>query len=233
MMSAGIRSGVNWILENDSSSPSARVLISRVLPSPGTPSRRTWPPANIPISTWLMISRCPTMTFSTSARSTSNEATKSCTRASWVIATPLLRRRRREQRIRSGGSFRSHYKPRESRGHRARQRLVLRTGRLQATRQPCGNSLRGLALTSSAQAAGTCRTNGQRHEAPQPAVFRPMRPARAGDTLPRSRRARARADTSIRPARGPPHRGGHATPDRAPAAPPARRARRCPRTAVR
>ena len=41
MMSAGIRSGVNWMRENESSSPSESVLTSSVLPSPGTPSSST------------------------------------------------------------------------------------------------------------------------------------------------------------------------------------------------
>src|SRR5262249_26626413 len=38
---------------------------------------------------WLMISRWPTMTFSTSARSASNAVTNSRTRPSSVIASPL------------------------------------------------------------------------------------------------------------------------------------------------
>ena len=45
-MSAGIRSGVNWMRENDSSSASASVRTSSVLPRPGTPSSSTWPPAS-------------------------------------------------------------------------------------------------------------------------------------------------------------------------------------------
>ena len=51
MISAGIRSGVNWIRENESSSPSASVFMRSVLPRPGTPSRRTCPPANMPVRT--------------------------------------------------------------------------------------------------------------------------------------------------------------------------------------
>ena len=38
MMSAGIRSGVNWMRLKSSESASARVRTSNVLPSPGTPS---------------------------------------------------------------------------------------------------------------------------------------------------------------------------------------------------
>ena len=41
MMSPGIRSGVNWMREKESSRLSARVLIRSVLPSPGTPSSST------------------------------------------------------------------------------------------------------------------------------------------------------------------------------------------------
>ena len=45
-ISAGIRSGVNWIRANFRASASATVRTSSVLPRPGTPSRSTWPPAN-------------------------------------------------------------------------------------------------------------------------------------------------------------------------------------------
>jgi len=47
VMSEGIRSGVNWIRLKSSSSTAARVLISRVLASPGTPTKSTCPRANI------------------------------------------------------------------------------------------------------------------------------------------------------------------------------------------
>src|SRR5206468_4447276 len=57
-----------------------------VLPRPGTPSSRTWPPANSPVRTWLMTSRCPTITFSTSPRNASNAVTNAWTREScWLI----------------------------------------------------------------------------------------------------------------------------------------------------
>src|SRR5205809_375990 len=53
---------------------------------PGTPSSRTWPPANSPVRTWLMTSRCPTITFSTSLRNASNAVTNAWTREScWLI----------------------------------------------------------------------------------------------------------------------------------------------------
>ena len=43
MMSAGIRSGVNWMRLNEQSMTSASVRTSIVLPSPGTPSSSAWP----------------------------------------------------------------------------------------------------------------------------------------------------------------------------------------------
>ena len=43
-MSAGMRSGVNWMREYLSCSARASVRSSVVLPSPGTPSSSTWPP---------------------------------------------------------------------------------------------------------------------------------------------------------------------------------------------
>ena len=46
VMSAGIRSGVNWIRLNFRSSTLAMVLINRVLASPGTPVMIECPPTN-------------------------------------------------------------------------------------------------------------------------------------------------------------------------------------------
>ncbi len=45
VISAGIRSGVNWIRANDRSSACASVRTSRVLPRPGTPSSKHMPAA--------------------------------------------------------------------------------------------------------------------------------------------------------------------------------------------
>ena len=53
-MSAGIRSGVNWIRLNDRSRICATVLISSVLARPGTPVIRQWPPVNSAINTSSM-----------------------------------------------------------------------------------------------------------------------------------------------------------------------------------
>ena len=44
MMSDGIRSGVNWMRLNFRSSTWLSVRTSSVLPRPGTPSSRAWPP---------------------------------------------------------------------------------------------------------------------------------------------------------------------------------------------
>jgi hypothetical protein len=62
MTSAGIRSGVNWIRLNGSESACASVRTSSVLPSPGTPSSSTLPPANRQVSTASTTSSCPTIT---------------------------------------------------------------------------------------------------------------------------------------------------------------------------
>ncbi len=45
VMSAGIRSGVNWIRRKPRLIASAIVCTSIVFASPGTPSSRQWPPA--------------------------------------------------------------------------------------------------------------------------------------------------------------------------------------------
>src|SRR4030095_15509203 len=56
-----------------------------------------------------MMSRCPTITFSTSARRPSKAATKSRTRLSCVIGAPLRGYSRREP-IQRDRSFRKHYR---------------------------------------------------------------------------------------------------------------------------
>src|SRR5437867_3218873 len=67
VMSAGMRSGVNWIRLNVQSMTSAIVRTSIVLPSPGTPSRSAWPFARRHMSAWRTSSRWPTITRPTSA----------------------------------------------------------------------------------------------------------------------------------------------------------------------
>ena len=46
--SAGRRSGVNWMRENEALMISASVRTASVLASPGTPSSRMWPPVSMP-----------------------------------------------------------------------------------------------------------------------------------------------------------------------------------------
>src|SRR3982750_1335028 len=59
VISAGSRSGVNWMRWNVAWMVCERVLTSSVLASPGTPSIRQCPPVNRPISTRSTISRWP------------------------------------------------------------------------------------------------------------------------------------------------------------------------------
>ena len=66
VMSAGIRSGVNWIRLKLQSMTSAIVRTSIVLPRPGTPSSRTWLLARRPVSVWRTRAAWPTMTRPTS-----------------------------------------------------------------------------------------------------------------------------------------------------------------------
>jgi hypothetical protein len=61
MMSAGIRSGVNWIRENSRLTAWASERTRYVFPNPGTPSSSTLPPTNSAVSTPSTISSCPTM----------------------------------------------------------------------------------------------------------------------------------------------------------------------------
>ena len=68
VMSPGIRSGVNWMRENERSSTRARVLISSVLARPGTPSSRTCPPAKRAITISSTTRVWPTMTRPISRR---------------------------------------------------------------------------------------------------------------------------------------------------------------------
>ena len=66
VMSDGIRSGVNCTRRNSRSSVRASVRAMRVLPSPGTPSRSTWPRHRSPMSKCSMISCWPITTFAIS-----------------------------------------------------------------------------------------------------------------------------------------------------------------------
>ena len=67
VMSEGIRSGVNWMRLKDRDRHWARLLTSRVLARPGTPTSRQWPRAKMEISTWSITSSMPTMVLCSSA----------------------------------------------------------------------------------------------------------------------------------------------------------------------
>ena len=67
-MSDGIRSGVNCTRLNLRCNTSDRVLTSRVLASPGTPTSRQCPCASRAINNSSMTASCPTMTFLISCR---------------------------------------------------------------------------------------------------------------------------------------------------------------------
>ncbi len=62
VMSAGIRSGVNWMRLKSSDRHLASVEIISVLARPGTPSRMQWPRLNMAISNSSMTWSWPTMT---------------------------------------------------------------------------------------------------------------------------------------------------------------------------
>src|SRR3954469_2572712 len=66
VMSDGIRSGVNWIRENFSSSTRASVCTSSVFASPGTPTIRLLPPTNSVSSTSETTSSWPTIALRSS-----------------------------------------------------------------------------------------------------------------------------------------------------------------------
>ena len=68
MMSAGIRSGVNWMRRKSSSSTRERALTSSVLPSPGTPSSSTLPPQKMAVSVASTTRSWPTIIWPISAR---------------------------------------------------------------------------------------------------------------------------------------------------------------------
>ena len=68
MTSAGRRSGVNWMRENEAWMISARVRTASVLASPGTPSSRMWPPVSSPTSSRSTMASWPTIRRDTSLR---------------------------------------------------------------------------------------------------------------------------------------------------------------------
>ena len=67
-MSAGIRSGVNWMREYSQPSNRASVRTSKVLAMPGTPSMRAWLPVKMAMSAMVAAWSWPMITLATSAR---------------------------------------------------------------------------------------------------------------------------------------------------------------------
>src|SRR5215218_1930582 len=74
VMSAGMRSGVNWIRLKLRSRISASVFTSSVFASPGTPVIRQWPPVKSAIRIWSTTASCPTITLRSSDRIRSRPA---------------------------------------------------------------------------------------------------------------------------------------------------------------
>ena len=68
VMSAGMRSGVNWMRLESVPRTCARVRTNKVLATPGTPSMRACWPVKTAMSAWSTASRWPMMTLPTSAR---------------------------------------------------------------------------------------------------------------------------------------------------------------------
>src|SRR3972149_2900347 len=66
---------------------SASLRTARVLASPGTPSRSTWPRLRSPMRSRSSISFCPTITFRSSVRRVSTK-TASCWTFSWMAWIP-------------------------------------------------------------------------------------------------------------------------------------------------
>src|SRR5581483_4179656 len=98
-MSAGIRSGVNWMREYLRCSTRESVLKSVVFPSPGTPSNSTCPPARRQIRTPSTTSCWPTMIFPISLRAWSSCAV-ACSRTASNGTQPFYTR----YAVQKGGS---------------------------------------------------------------------------------------------------------------------------------
>ena len=89
VISAGIRSGVNCILENLPSIDLARTLASVVLPVPGVASSKIWPPATMAVMTISIVCPFPMMTFWMFSLNISSFSF-ALTQASVVIASDMI-----------------------------------------------------------------------------------------------------------------------------------------------
>src|SRR2546428_116146 len=130
VMSAGMRSGVNWMRWNRTSRASASERTSSVLAVPGTPSSSTWPRASRHTTTSRVAASWP----STTDRMASRMRPASCAGAAPPTRPPRLARprphpprggggprarpRRERERAPAGG------RPREPRQRRRRQRAA-------------------------------------------------------------------------------------------------------------
>src|SRR5215470_15362138 len=86
VMSAGIRSGVNWMRAKLKPVTAPSVRTRSVLPIPGVPSSKTCPSQIKAISNWSMTSRWPTTAFAISARAR-ERASSSCSSAAASMAS--------------------------------------------------------------------------------------------------------------------------------------------------
>ena len=102
VMSAGIRSTVNWMRLKRSASASASERTISVLPVPGTPSMSTWPPAKSPARMASITSSWPTTTRAISRRTAAKVSWKSRMAAA-AISAFIADLPRRAACVRRGG----------------------------------------------------------------------------------------------------------------------------------
>ena len=89
VMSAGIRSGVNWMRLKTSPSVWAMVRTISVLAVPGRPVIRQCPPTSSAVRTWSSTSSWPTITWPTCARISPRTVLNRSTRAASALASRL------------------------------------------------------------------------------------------------------------------------------------------------
>src|SRR5678816_1072136 len=89
-MSAGTRSGVNWMRWNDRLRVPARVEIRSVLAGPGTPTNSVWPRANSATSSCSITRRWPMMRLLISAMISSWACASSATASRSFLMTTLV-----------------------------------------------------------------------------------------------------------------------------------------------
>ncbi len=85
-MSAGIRSGVNWMRFQSSPKTTPKASTSRVLARPGTPISKPCPPESSVMSDWSITSRCPKIVRPMPSRTRAKVA---AARSAWATAGPF------------------------------------------------------------------------------------------------------------------------------------------------